>query len=121
MEKSKKRAALQFDDLESIDISEIAQPKKKITNFEKAAIERVAEKSGFVKRSPSRRSRPKSSHVIQVNLKSREGVKEIFQDIGAQLGIFDHTTFERAIQALLEKEKLTNLLKEFKKIVTDAL
>ena len=119
MEKSKKRAALQFDDLEPVDISEIAQPKKKITNIEKAAIERVAEASGFIKRSATRRTRPKSSHVIQVNLKSREGVKEIFQDIGGRLGVFDHTTFERAIQALLEKEKITDLLKEFKKIVND--
>ena len=43
-------------------------------------------------------------------------MKELFQDIGDYLDLRDHTTFERAILALLEKEGATDLLQKYRNI-----
>ena len=31
-------------------------------------------------------------------------MRELFQEMGARLDVYDHTTFERAVLALIEKE-----------------
>lgn len=117
---SDKRATLDFGSDESSSeetislqdlVSKKTSSKKKDVPLE--AIKKVSEQSGFVSREVKhRRTRPQSPYLVQLNLKTKDGVKEIFQEIGARLGVFDQNTFERAITALLEKEKMVDLLRE---------
>ena len=113
----KERAHLSFDD--DFDVSEF-QPAKKEGQGEvdKKTIEKVAEESGFISRvnKTRRRKRQQSPFKNQLNLKCRDNMKELFQDIGEYLDVRDHTTFERAILALLEKEGTTELLQKYRDI-----
>jgi hypothetical protein len=113
----KERAHLSFDD--DFDVSEF-QPAKKEGQGEvdKKTIEKVAEESGFISRvnKTRRRKRPQSPFKNQLNLKCRDNKQELFQDIGDYLDVRDHTTFERAILALLEKEGATDLLQKYRDI-----
>ena len=47
-------------------------------------------------------------------MKYKEGVKALFQEMGDRLDVHDHTTFERALLALIEKEGYTDLATSFK-------
>ena len=113
----KERAHLDLND--DLDMSGF-QPTKRVRQEEidNKTIEKVAEESGFVSRinKARRRKRPQSPFKNQLNLKCRDNMKELFQDIGAHLGVHDHTTFERAILALLEKEGATELLQKYRDI-----
>ena len=114
---TKQRAHLNLND--DLDISEFI-PVKKERNRETEikTLEKVAEQSGFVSRKnkSQRRRRPQSPFKNQLNLKCRDGIKELFQDIGEELGIHDHTTFEQALLALIEKKGLDDLLQGYKEI-----
>ena len=106
---SKERARLSLDD--DIDLSEFTpKQKNKSEKPDQKALEAVAEKSGFVKREVKRRrKRQRSPYQIQLNLKCREGVKTVFQELGSRLDTFDHTTFEQALLALIEKHGYSDL------------
>ncbi len=118
---SDKRATLDFNleseiqDVVSIEELATAKPIQKESNFD--ALKKVSEQSGFISREAKmRRVKPTSPYMVQLNLKTQKGVKEIFQEIGARLGVFDQTTFEYAISALLEKEKMFDLIREMEEI-----
>ncbi|BBL77548.1 hypothetical protein [Methylomagnum ishizawai] len=72
---------------------------------EKRMIEE-GEKLGFVDRQPreKRSRRIRSPFTEPLGIRVRPGIKELFQDLGAHLGVYDHTTFEKALLALIEKE-----------------
>lgn len=115
---AKERAHLDLS--EDLDISEFLPVKKERTKeTEIETLERVAEQSGFVSRKhkSQRRRKPQSPFKNQLNLKCRDEIKELFQDIGGQLGIHDHTTFEQALLALIEKYEFNELLERYKEIV----
>jgi len=113
----KERAHLNLDD--DLDVSEFLPVKKERNKeAELKTLEKVAEQSGFVSRKhkSQRRRKPQSPFKSQLNLKCRDEIKELFQDIGAQLGVHDHTTFEQALLALIEKNKFKELIQRFNEI-----
>ena len=115
---SDKRAGLNLND--DIDISDLVKkPKSKNTNIDKKQIEKIAEESGFQSREPKKRkTRPKSPYIIQMNVKTKYGAKELFQEVSERLGVFDHTTFEEAFIALLEKKGFDDILEQYKNLPT---
>lgn len=114
---SSERAGLNLDD--DFDISGF-QPKdlKNESNSEEKIIKKIAEQSGFSSRKSKnhRRKKPQSPYKNQLNLKCRDGMKDLFHIIGDRLEIHDHTTFENALLALIEKQGYDDLLEEYKKI-----
>ncbi len=111
------RASLGLDE-EQIDIQDLVikrQQPHKLTHDQQIAMEREGAKLGFVSRQPKKRRRV-SPYTAQFGGKCREGMKDLFQDIGEHLGCYDTVTLEKAIYALLEKENLYELQKRFKKI-----
>ncbi|MCB1715957.1 MAG: hypothetical protein KDK04_01765 [Candidatus Competibacteraceae bacterium] len=113
---SKERAHLDLDD--NLDLSEFApKTQKDHGRPDPKALETVAEQSGFVSReNKRRRKRQRSPYQAQLNLKCREAVKAMFQEIGDRLDIYDHTTFEQALLALIEKEGYSDLEVRFKEL-----
>ncbi len=115
----KDRPSLNLGD-DDLDLSDFhpTEPKK-LGEGEKNKVEQVAEQSGFVSRSGRQRRRrvSKSPYKDQIGLKCRVGMKELFQDLGNHLEIYDHTTFERALLLLIEKEGTKEQLKTFQEIV----
>jgi len=112
------RAGLDFNSDEEIDIQELINTTSHQTHLNKEEIEKSAHDTGFVSRQPRiNRAKPKSPFMIQMNIKTRVGAKEIFQEAGSILGTYDYTTFERAFISLLEKEGLNDLLKRYKDIM----
>lgn len=113
----KERAHLSLDD--DLDISEF-QPAKKADHNDNdlKELEKVAEHYGFVSRKhkSQRRRKPRSPFRNQLNLKCRDNIKELFQDLGEQMGIHDHTTFELALLALIEKNGSEELLQRYRDI-----
>ncbi|GAW86394.1 conserved hypothetical protein [Bathymodiolus platifrons methanotrophic gill symbiont] len=110
----------EIDPEDTLDLEEVISSSKghSRSNASEAEIKTASEKAGFPSRQPrSKRVRPKSPYTVQSNLKTRAGVKELFQEIGARLEIFDQETFERALVALLEKEKMKDLEKEFRGLI----
>lgn len=65
------------------------------------SVKSVSLKSGFVRRSQ----------------KCRPQMRELFQNLSEHLDVYDHTTFERAILALIEKEGTEEHLSMYKDIV----
>lgn len=79
---TKERAHLNLSD--DLDISEFLPVKKERNReTELKTLEKVAEQSGFVSRKnkSQRRRKPQSPFKNQLNLKCRDGIKELFQDI----------------------------------------
>lgn len=114
-----KRASLNLE--ASIDLEELVNKKKEHKpTVNKNELVSIAESSGFISRQPHKknRRRKKSPFECQIGIKVRHDVKELFQDIGEYLDIYDHTTFELSILALLEKENAIDLLGRFKKITS---
>ena len=120
----RERAHLDFGD--DLDLSEFQPktPEPKQKTDQKAttqkAIEEIGKSTGFVSREPQKqkkRRRVISPYKDQLNVKCRPEVKDLFQDIGERLVVHDHTTFERAIFALIEKEGYTDLAARYKDIV----
>ncbi len=115
----KERAHLDLS--EDLDLSDFAPVKKeKQRDIDLKVLEKVAEESGFVSRKNKnqRRRKPQSPYTNQLNVKCRVGIKELFQDIGAELAIHDHTAFEEALVALMEKYKFEELLDRYNEIIT---
>ena len=106
---AKERSELNLDDdqEESIDIREMAGPMRKDKNIkDPEIIKAAAEHLGFPSREGARtsRRRKRSPFTQQLGLKCRPQMRDLFQELGEHLGTYDHTTFERAILALIEKE-----------------
>ena len=113
---SKKRANFDLDDL--IDIGLLEGHDKKSRNVNKEDLEKVAEDSGFIKRLPTKTKsrRRKSPYTDQLGIKTRPLIKDIFYEIGEKLSVYDHTTFELAVLALIEKQNDQDLINRYKKI-----
>ena len=113
-----KRAGLNLDD-DLIDLEELTQRQPASKSVDKAKLAQVAEQSGFTSREPGsrqRRRRKKSPFTDQQAIRVRPGMKDLFQDLGEHLDIMDHTTFERAILALIEKEGTEEHARKFKEL-----
>lgn len=117
---AKERAHIDLSD--DLDVSEFLPLKReKAQEVETKTLEKVAEQSGFVSRKhkSQRRRKPQSPYKTQLNVKCREEMKELFQDIGNELDFHDRTTFEQALLAIIEKYELRELLKRYKEIVEE--
>ena len=116
----KERSGLGIDLDNTIDLEEVVNTSKihSPTPATEAAILDSSEKAGFPSRQArAKRIRPKSPYTVQNNLKTRVGVKELLQEIGARLEVFDQSTFEKALIALVEKEGMKDLEKELKELI----
>lgn len=109
-----KRASFNLDEAIDIGLVENVSRNSELVNYKD--LEKVASESGFVKRLPQKRKnrRKRSPYTEQLGIKIRPLIKEIFQEIGEKLSIYDHTTFELAILALIEKENDQELIKKYK-------
>jgi hypothetical protein len=109
-----KRASFNLDEAIDIGLVENVSRNSELVNYKD--LEKVASESGFVKRLPQKRKnrRKRSPYTEQLGIKIRPLIKEIFQEIGEKLSIYDHTTFELAIFALIEKENDQELIKKYK-------
>jgi hypothetical protein len=109
-----KRASFNLDEEIDIGLVEKVSRNSELVNYKD--LEKVASESGFVKRLPQKRKnrRKRSPYTEQLGIKIRPLIKEIFQEIGEKLSIYDHTTFELAIFALIEKENDQELIKKYK-------
>ena len=109
------------DDSEPVSIEELAGKSGVQKNLiDPESVKNVAEQSGFPSRedaSKPRRRRKKSPYTQQLGLKVRPQMRELFQDMGEHLGVYDHTAFERAILALIAAEGTPEQLKTYKAIV----
>lgn len=118
-DEGRKRANLDLND--DIGLEEFIEstPAQKKPDPEKALIHKVAEQSGFVSRQPKKRIRRRkvSPYTEQLGVKVRPQIRDIFHDIGDRLGVYDHTTFERAILALIEKEGMHDLKDEYRNTI----
>ncbi len=82
------------------------------------ALTKEGAKLGFTSRQPTRKfTRRRSPYTEQCNLKMRSGMRDIFQEIGDRLEMFDQETLERAILALVEKEGFDDLLAEYENVI----
>ena len=119
------------DDDDGVDITVLSRKKKPAKSPKKSTSEaapkkvaqkratnkrivEVAKESGFTSREPKKMGRPVSSpYQAQFGGRCRPGMKPLFQEISAALKCDDTETLERAIEALLEKEGLKRIKKEF--------
>jgi hypothetical protein len=109
---AKEREALNLDN--TIDLEELTQ-KRPLPKLGKAEIKEIATQTGFISRQP-RKKRSRTKYTAQLNIKVREGIKPLFQEIGAHLETFDNETFELALLALIEKEETKEYLALFKEL-----
>jgi hypothetical protein len=121
----KKRASLNLDYDKTVDIGEFSKkkPSQKNVVIDPSIIKEVAEQSGFVSRQPSkkRKQRRRSPYTVQTNFKTRPGMKELIQEVGERLNAYDQEVIEFAINALLEKEDLADLVSRFQEITGDSV
>ncbi len=103
---------------EDLDLTIFTPKQAKEANdpADKKILEGVAEETGFTSREPKgrRRRRKRSPYQVQVNVKCRTDMKPLFQELGDRLNIHDHTTFERSLLALMEKEGFDDLIEQYK-------
>lgn len=108
------------DDLDLSDFEIEVSPSERVIPSA-AEVEEVSKNAGFPSRSAAkkitrRRRRKISPFQDQIGIKCRNGMKELFQELGDVMDTHDHTTFETAIQALLEKKGYDDLLRRFKRV-----
>ncbi|GAB1257287.1 hypothetical protein NBRC116494_17890 [Aurantivibrio plasticivorans] len=120
------RVSLGLDDLNdpnenpSVSLEEIAtSPTNGRTDAQlQKELEKEGAKLGFISRQPTRKfSRRRSPYTEQCNLKMRTGMRDIFQELGDRLEMFDQETLEAGILALIEKEGFGDLLAEYEKVI----
>jgi hypothetical protein len=116
-----KRTSFDFEEVIDLDLVERASNSGKSVNYKD--LEKVAVDSGFIKRlSQTRKNRRKRSpYTEQLGIKVRPLIKDIFQELGKKLSVYDHTTFELAILALIEKENDQDLIRKYKDITSKTL
>lgn len=118
---------IDFDDDEDLasEIADLASKPVKKPSINPETVEEAAKKSGFTNRKPGkdskqalpRRRRKKSPFTEQLGVKVRPGMREIFQDLGDKIGTYDHTTFERALLALIKEERAGELKARFDELI----
>ena len=117
------RTPLAIDEDDDLDISSLVRNKKATLNRgnEAQAVKESAESSGFTSRpiSKKRRKGRKSPYTEQKGIKVRPEMKELFEDVADNLDFRDHTLFEMALLALLEKRKMREEVKRYKAILSD--
>lgn len=122
----RERPKVNLDD-DDLDLSDFGVPKQEPETSPveptAAQVKEVSEKAGFPSRSAKkpaqRRNRGRrklSPFQDQIGIKCRTDMKELFQDLGDELGTYDHTTFERAIHALIVESGNKSLLARYEKI-----
>lgn len=111
------RETKSFDD-DHIDLEELAGRTKKKQD-DVAIVTAIAQKSNFSSRGDNKKKgRKRSPYVIQKNIKMRIGMPELLADITSYIrSDSDQETLERAILALLEKEKLDDIKVEYNKLI----
>jgi hypothetical protein len=125
---AKERADFDFgsDDAEpNIDLSSVIKASRSIDkkhHVSQKDLEYSAQESGFSSRDPQKiqRSKRRSPYVIQTNLKTRIGMKELMHHLSDQLGIYDQETFELGLEALMEKHNMSDLLRKFQHLRKDS-
>lgn len=111
---------IDFDDLGLEEVINKSSKKSSFSDKEKKAIAEASEDAGFPSRqakSTGRRKRMKSPYTEQLGFKARPEVKAIFQELSDTMEIYDHTTFEMAVIALLEKCKKHEFIDKLNKII----
>lgn len=119
MSSERKPLDIDFDeDLNLAGAVKATAKKEPFTKAQRKIVEATSEAAGFPSREAkkARRKRAKSPHTEQLGFKARVEVKDVFQELSDTLGIYDHTTFERAVVALLEKEGRDDLLNRIKEL-----
>lgn len=113
-----KRTGFDFEEVIDLDLIERVSNSSKTVSYKD--LEQVAADSGFIKRLPQTRKsrRKRSPYTEQLGIKVRPLIKDIFQEIGEKLSVYDHTTFELAILALIEKENDQELIKKYKNVTS---
>lgn len=114
---SKERTPLNLTD-DDLDLSGFApKEEKKRASLDPRTIEAIAEQSGFISHEGKRRrKRQRSPYQAQLNLKCREGIKSLFQELSDRLDFHDRTTFEQALLALIEKQGYSDLEARFREL-----
>jgi hypothetical protein len=110
----KKRDSLGFDD--TIDLEELTVKLTPPKQIDKAKLNKIAEQTGFINRQP-RKKRSRTKYTAQINIKIREGIKQLFQEMGTHLETFDNETFELAMLALIEKSGTKEQLNRLKELL----
>lgn len=119
------RTPLTIDDDSDLDLSGLVSTRNKKTplskNREKQVIQETAENSGFNSRAVSRKRRKgrRSPYTEQKGIKVRPEIKELFEDVADNLDLRDHTLFEMALLALLEKRKMREETKRYRQIIKE--
>jgi hypothetical protein len=110
---------IDFDDLDLENVVNTSSKKNSFSDEEKKAIAEASENAGFPSRQAkaSRRKRIKSPYTEQLGFKARAEVKAVFQELSDSMAVYDHTTFEMAVIALLEKQGNKKALNHLKKII----
>lgn len=108
------------DDLDLSDFGVEEAPLAKTEPTAKQVAE-VSKDAGFASRSPAkptarRRRGKRSPFQIPLAIKSRAGMRELFQDLGDLLDTHDHTTLERAIAALIKETGDKTLMERFRRL-----
>jgi len=98
-----------------VDIEDLVDPTPQAKHINKAQIDKIAQQTGFPSRQP-RKKRSKTKYIAQLNIKVREGVRPLFQEISTYLETFDNETFELALLALIEKKGTKEHLQHFKEL-----
>ena len=111
---NKERGSLGLDN--TIDLDELTTAFSTTKQIDKAKLDKIAEETGFTSRLP-RKKRSRTKYTAQINIKIKEGIKPLFQEIGEQLETFDNETFELAMLALIEKNGTKEQLKRLKEIL----
>ena len=114
---TQERAGLGLDD-DQIDLEELAgasqQPQQDKEALKKA-LDKAGEQTGFVSREAvKKKPRKRSPYIVQKNTKMRVGMPELLAKITEAIGSgSDQETLEKALLALVEKEKKADLKKKY--------
>ena len=115
------RALLDFNnDTKTIDITELAGKSGiKKNAVDSASVQQVAEESGFPSREgiTKTRRRWKSPFTMKLGMKCRPEIRDLFQNMSEYLDVYDHTTFEHALLALIKNEGTKEHLKLYEEAV----
>jgi len=114
-----KRVQLSLDD-DEIELEELIDSRQsfKTSPEQTKRLAEASQKHGFTSREPTKKRRKVSPYTAQFGGKCREGMKQLFQEIGDRMKTYDTETLELAILALIEKEKLNDLKKAYNNILT---
>jgi hypothetical protein len=104
--------------LNQLDIEKLTEiGSKNKSTVDPNNVEETARSAGFTSREPTRRkTKKRSPYTVQINLRARDGMKEIFQELGDRLNTYDQETFELALLSLIEKNGFSDTENRYKEI-----